>query len=1073
MPRRPGHRRDAGFAVTTAGAATASVPSAPTNVTATAHAASAKVSWTAPSTNGTPITSYTVTSSPTAKTCTTTGTTDCTVTGLANGDKYTFKVHAHNGKGTGPTSTPSNTVIPTSVPGKPTGISVTSENAAVKIAWTAPADNGTSITKYTATGTPGGKSCTTTGALTCTVSHLTNGTPYTYKVHATNGRGTGPTSTPSASVVPASPPTTEPTLTGTSSGNGSITLDWKPVTPGKDGGATITGYVTHAEIGTTVKATTNVAATATTATVSGLVNGTAYRVTVAAVNSAGDGPPATSGEITPAGPPTKPVKVVAEAADGAVLIIWTAPSAAGTAITGYKVTVLTSTKTCTTKTALTCYVTTLTNGTPYSFTVHATNGRGTGPTSTPTTPVTPGFVPSAPLDVRAAPTDASATVNWTPPSTDGGSSITGYTATSFPTTRTCTTSGALTCKVSGLKNGTMYTFRVRATNDVGIGPSSSPSTGVKPSTVPDAPVDVTATSSNGSASVSWEIVATGTNGSTITGYTATSTPTQRSCTTTSASAKSCTVNNLVNGTSYSFTVTAKNADGTSPPSAPSSHVTPARRPTKGPTFKSVTTHNTVLTAQWYKLPTAEDGGNPVKSYTFTVTGTLLTATKKKYKVSQTILTTGTTPITTTVSDVPYGVPLTVTVAAVNTFGTGPTTTWGSSLVAKTVPTPPLYVHATTAYESAEVTWFDPLDIYGTPTPQLVNEADNGTPIVGYKVTSSPTTHTCTTTTFMSNVCYVPGLVNGRHYTFTVRAINGQGASTPSTPSNTIVPATVPSAPAPVTASPHNASATVSWGASATDHGSPIIKYIVTSGRTTETCTSVTLTCRVTGLPNGQADSFRARAQNANGDGPRSYSSNLVTPFTVPSQPTTLIAHPGNAKVTVQWKKPATNGSPITGYTVTSTPTGHTCTSNSTSSTASCSVGGLANGTSYQFTVRATNKAGTGLTSAPVTAVPFSAPVNPPTLSHWSSGDESITVTWSPLPAATDGGRAVTKYLVKAQIGTSVKRTLTVTVPATTATVTGLVNGTSYMVTWRQSTQVATGPGAPRRRSRRRRCPVRR
>ena len=237
--------------------------------------ASAKVSWTAPSTNGTAITSYTVTSSPTAKTCTTTGTTDCTVTGLANGDKYTFKVPAHNGKGTGATSTPSNTVIPTSVPGKPTGISVTSENAAVQ----GRLDRRRPTTAHPSPSTRSpahraAKTCTTTGSSHLHSVHLTNGTPYTFKVHATNGRGTGPTSTPSASVVPASPPTTAPTITGTSSGNESITLDWKPVTPGKDGGAH-DHRVRHPRRDRhhSQGHDDTSAATATTATVSGLING--------------------------------------------------------------------------------------------------------------------------------------------------------------------------------------------------------------------------------------------------------------------------------------------------------------------------------------------------------------------------------------------------------------------------------------------------------------------------------------------------------------------------------------------------------------------------------------------------------------------------------------------------------------------------------------------------------------------------------------------------------------------------------------------------------------------------------
>ena len=97
------------------------------------------------------------------------------------------------------------------------------------------------------------------------------------------------------------------------------------------------------------------------------------------------------------------------------------------------------------------------------------------------------LVPEPPQNVGAAVvaagggTEGNYTVSWTPPASDGGTPITGYTVTSLPGGATCTTTTALTCDINGLPDTSNYTFNVFASNAVGdSSPAGTSPTGLVP-----------------------------------------------------------------------------------------------------------------------------------------------------------------------------------------------------------------------------------------------------------------------------------------------------------------------------------------------------------------------------------------------------------------------------------------------------------------------------------------------------------------------------------------------------------------------------------------------------------------
>ena len=456
------------------------------------------------------------------------------INGLTNGEPYAFAVSAVFASGESGLST-----IQTATPILPIPViaSAISGNGSVILSWNSIA-GATSYNVYYAIDSTVDKTGTKiTGATSPkTITGLTNGTQYAFAVSAIFAGGESGLSV----IQTATTALSIPVITTAIPGDGSVTLSWNNI-PGA-----ISYNIYYAAGSTVDKTGTKIIGATSPKTITGLANGTQYAFVMSAVFAGGE-----SGlSAIQVAKPTLTIPVISSATsgNGSVVLSWNnvvgATSynvyyAAGSMVdkTGTKITGATSPKT----------ITGLTNGTQYAFAISAVFAGGESGLSSIQTATTSLIIPSI---TTLTSSDGSVIISWN--SIAGATSYNIYYAMGSTVNKTGTkiTGSTSPTTITGLTNGTQYTFAVSTIYTGGESELSSIKTATPALNIP---VITAITSGNGSVAISWNNVAGATSYNIY--YTAGSIV-DKSGTKIAGATSPRTVTGLTNQTQYAFAISA-------------------------------------------------------------------------------------------------------------------------------------------------------------------------------------------------------------------------------------------------------------------------------------------------------------------------------------------------------------------------------------------------------------------------------------------------------------------------------------------------------------------------------------
>ena len=914
---------------------------------------------------------------------------------LENDIVYKFRIRAVNSVGAGIGSDAVSATPMASAPGKPAGLVAFASDRQVVLSWTDPVD--ASILKWQyayRTGSAFGNwiDIPDSAAATTrhTVSGLTNGAAYTFKIRAVNDVGAGPDSD-EASATPLSVPAKPSGFTVTA-GDARVALGWNDPR-----NSSITGWQYSYRTSGGYGSWTDIpGSSATTAghIVTGLSNGAEHTFKIRAVNGSGLGAESDAVAATPRPVPGKPTGFRTEAGNTQVRLLWSDPNDSSITSWQYKFRTAGAYGTWTdipggSAATVRHTVTGLANDTAHAFRIRALNGSGAGPESEEKSATPKAAPPAKPTGFQVQAGDGELLLAWDDPD---DASIQGWQYRSRKSDgqfgalwNNIPGSGAKTVRhtVTGLENGAVYTFKIRAVNAF-TGYESEEVSATPRSLRPAAPAGLNARPGDAEVALAWDDP----GDPTISGwqYAVRTTGAFSEWTDIPGSAASTTahtVTGLENGVEYGFKLRAVNEHGGGVESGEVS-ATPVAIPAK-PSGLTATPGDAEVALAWdnpndptvagwqYKATAAGENGNwaDVPGSGAETAGHIVTGLKN-------------------------GVAYRFRVRARNASGVGPES---DEAAATPVPVPakPAGFAARAGDGKAVLQWDDPDDPTITGWEYSQRHAD-GDYEAGWITMSGSGA--------MTAQHAVTGLKNGVAYVFKIRAVNASGDGAESDEA-TATPVAVPGKPAGFAATPGDGQARLSWN----DPNDPTIarwQYRMAAGGAYGDWTDIpgsgaaTVEHDVTGLDNGTTYKFRIRAANGSGSGPESNEATAV-PFALPGKPSGFTATPGNRQVVLEWDDPGDSG--ITGWQYNQRrgsgafEEDWTYILGSAAATTSHTVIGLDAGVSYGFKIRAVTGEGIGKESDEATVTLPLLPAKPAGLAA-TPGDGMVLLEWTALGDST-------------------------------------------------------------------------